>query len=87
VAVLGDKLEVLRNFTTRRQCTPLRRHTFDVPTQLNLFDEERIASFAVLCAFIWVVGLVGFSQLLSRPEGLRVRHEIRLLLKTVPQVC
>lgn len=62
-ALLGNKLEVSGNFTTRRQRTPLRRHTLDVPAQLNLFDEERLASLAVRCAFIGKAYLVGFCQL------------------------
>jgi hypothetical protein len=44
-ALFGDKLKVSRNFTSGRQLTPLRCYTLDVPAQLNLFDEERIAAY------------------------------------------
>jgi hypothetical protein len=86
-ALFGHKLEVFGNLTTWRQRTPLRRHTLDVPAELNLFDEERIASLTVRCAFIGKVDRVSFSQLLRRRERLRVSHVIRLHLKTVPQIC
>jgi predicted 3-demethylubiquinone-9 3-methyltransferase (glyoxalase superfamily) len=46
-----------------------------VPAQLNLFDEERIASRAVRCAFIRKVDLVGFCQLVGGYERLCISHE------------
>jgi hypothetical protein len=74
--VPGDKLEVSENFATRRQRTPLRRHALDVPAQLNLFDEERIASLAVGGAFIRKMDLVGFRELLGGRERCCISHHL-----------
>ena len=62
-SLLGYKFEIPGHFTTRRQRAPLRRDTLDVPAQLNLFHQERIASLAVCSAFIGIVDLVGLRKL------------------------
>jgi hypothetical protein len=46
-----------------------------VATELNLFDEKRIASRPIFCALIGKAGLVGFCKLSSGSERLRIGHK------------
>ena len=62
-ARFGGQQEVLRNLTARGQRAPLRRDTLQVAPQFDLFDDELIASRAILRAFVGIAGLVSCRQI------------------------
>ena len=72
---LEDKLEVPGNLAACRKRPPLRGHTLDVATELNLFDKERVASRPVFGALVGKAGLVGIRKLSSGSERVRITHK------------
>jgi hypothetical protein len=77
-AILTYKFKILGNFAARWKCTSTGSDSLNGATQFDLFDEQRIASFAVVGAFVWEMSFVRGDELRCWSKRL-FRHGISIV--------